>query len=181
MLHFAAQRDNVVLVEMLLALKEFAVESTRDSHRRTPLHYATESKRVRVIDLLRDHGFGVDVVDDGGRTALLYAAAEGTLEALKHLLLLKGDQELATMDNDGKNAFRVAYKSDNRPVVKYLETTYGMRLDERASSLGSDKKDVRLVGSGTTTLQMPCGAVLPHIFAALLLYYGIRFTYQYLM
>ena len=113
----------------------------QDSYQRTPLHYATESTRVQTIDILRAYGIGLDVPDTLGRTAILPAAAEGTVEAFEHLLHLEGDQQLVSLDNEGKNAFHLASENFNSPIVKYIETHCGSILRTPPKFINTDKSN----------------------------------------
>ena len=178
LLHLAAQRGNEVLVGMLLGHRDPSTKSTLDYYGQSPLHYAVESKRVQVIDMLRSHGVDADILDERGRTAILHAAAEGSLEAFEHLLILDGEQQLASLDKDGKDVFQLAYENDNGPIIQYLKNSHGMSADHSKESLFTEREDAQDAFLCSTALLVGIcctgGAVLAQIFTVLLRCYGTR-------
>lgn len=140
MLYLAAQRGNIALVGSLLQLTDWSVKQVQDNAGRTPLHYATESTRVRVIDMLKDSGIRADDVDVYGRTALHYSAAEGTLAIVKYLTCTADERQLARKDGEGKSILRLACEHKNLEVVEYLRFVRGMTLAPSKTSLLANKK-----------------------------------------
>lgn len=134
-LHLAAQRGNVALVEELLKLKDWSASQVRDNAGRTPLHYSTENTRVRVLHILRASGMDLDDADIYGRNALLHSAARGTLAATKYLLARADDQQLARKDCKGRSILRLACEYKNREVAEYLQATLGMNLARESQKI----------------------------------------------
>ena len=106
----------------------------------TPLHYATQSSRTEIIDILINHGFDLRAVDVKGWLPLHYAAFAGTTTALKHVVKRMGPKYLMRGDNDGKTPAYLARESGNVDAIKYLTNLSivagsEVRSCERASSL----------------------------------------------
>src|SRR5919198_1326648 len=60
-LHYAAQKDNVDIVETLLGHE--AKVNEKDKYGETPLHYAVEYKNVDIVKILVEHGAKVNEKD----------------------------------------------------------------------------------------------------------------------
>lgn len=178
-LHLAAQRGNIALVGSLLQLTDWSVKQVQDNAGRTPLHYATESTRVRVIDMLKDSGIRADDVDVYGRTALHHSAAEGTLAAVKHLTCTADERQLARKDGEGKSILRLACEHKNLEVVEYLRSVRGMTLAPSKTSLPANKKFlyVSTVKLGLMVLGLAVIVSNPMRIAMLLLCCWIRVQY----
>lgn len=87
-LHFAAQRGNVSIVEILLQNKKVMVNA-RNVRGHTPLHDACERKRIRVCALLVKYDAAIDAQTDEEMTPIHIAAFNGDVDMLQ-LLLDKG-------------------------------------------------------------------------------------------
>ena len=161
-LHLAAQRGNIALVESLLQLTDWSVKQVQDNAGRTPLHYATESTRVRVIDLLRDSGMRADDVDIYGRTALHHSAAEGTLAAFKHLISTADERQFARKDSKCKSILRLACEYKNMEVVEYLQSVHGMTLLQSKPSLPTNKKVLYVSTVRLSLMVMGLVAIVSH-------------------
>ncbi|PKL90950.1 MAG: hypothetical protein CVV21_10425 [Candidatus Goldiibacteriota bacterium HGW-Goldbacteria-1] len=74
-----------------------------------------------VMDLMKDKEYR-DAVDDGGRTALMYATSKGQVKIvnaiLKALVAYKGD--INVLDKDGRSALYYAVADGNADIVKSL-------------------------------------------------------------
>ncbi len=115
-LHLAAQRGNIALVETILSLIDWSQGQAKNNVERTSLHYAKESIRVCVIDMLINHEILIDALDIYGRTALHHSATEDTLAAMKHLITIADEQQLAEKDNEGKSILHLAIEYKNSAV-----------------------------------------------------------------
>ena len=183
-LHLAAQRGNIALVVSLLQLTDWSVKQVQDNAGRTPLHYATESTRVRVIDMLRDSGMRLDDVDIYGRTALHHSAAEGTLAAVKHLISMADERQLAREDSKGKSILRLARERKDLAIVQYLQSVRGTTLVQSKTSLATNKKTLYVSTVKLSLMVLGLAAIVPHpIWITVLLLccwirvqYGTKFT-----
>lgn len=178
-LHLAAQRGNIALVGSLLQMTDWSVKQVQDNAGRTPLHYATESTRICVIDMLRNSGMRADDVDIYGRTALHHSAAEGTLAAVKHLMSIANEQQVARKDSKGKSILRLAYEHKNLEVVEYLQSVHGMTLVQSKTPLPTNKKSlyVSTVKLGLMVLGLAAIVSHPTWITILLLCCWIRVQY----
>ena len=119
-LHFAAQRGNISLIQALLATdRDWSVESMKDNLGCTPLHYAVESPRSEVIDLLIGVGFSLDSKDGKGRTVLQRGAMAGTAKAFQYILARLSESELQR-DALRKEAAIFAQEHGNLRVLECL-------------------------------------------------------------
>ena len=84
-LHWAADLDNVEMVEMLVAAGA-RVEATTRVGSHTPLHVAAELGNAGAIKALVAAGADVHAITSLGSTALHYAAQAGSAEAIRTLL-----------------------------------------------------------------------------------------------
>jgi len=121
MLHFAAQRGNIKVLDFLFEQPQSSIFTKPDFLGRTPLHYATESSRVHTLDLLLNHGLDIDAVDSQGRTTLHFAAMNGNLEAVQRLLELGAKHHLVCKDKDSRTPLQVAALHGAKAVVDYLQ------------------------------------------------------------
>jgi ankyrin repeat protein len=67
----------------------------RDHRQRTPLHVSARTRGLRVASLLIGAGSAVDARDADGETALVAAAAAGSLPIVQALLAAGADRGLA--------------------------------------------------------------------------------------
>lgn len=177
-LHLAAYRGNIDLVRDLLENYKWSEGPIiRDNAAMTPLHYATQSSRTEIIDILIDHGFDLRAVDFKGWLPLHYAASAGTMIALKYVVKRMGSEYLMSGDNDGKTPACLARESGNVDAIKYLTTlpiVAGSRVKscERTSSLVM--KSTVMVGATDSALKSWFPTILH------LLLWVLLFNIQYL-
>lgn len=119
-MHLALQRGNLALVEHMLHLPNPPVLRP-DLNGRTPLHYATESRRVETIDMLLSKGVDLHARDLKGRSALHHAASQGKLDAVKRLLILGASNDLVALDNGSRTPLQLAMLEKRDSVVNYLK------------------------------------------------------------
>jgi ankyrin repeat protein len=100
-LHWAAQRNNLELVELLLASKANPVAATR--YNVTPLYLASLNGHVAIMERLLDAGADPNGVALEDQTMLMTAALSGRAEAVR-LLLVRGASVDATEPYRGQTA-----------------------------------------------------------------------------
>jgi hypothetical protein len=125
LLHFAAQRGNLELLEYLLGLPISAGIEAWDANGQSVLHYAVCSKRTRAIDLLLARGADPHSVDFQGRTILHCAAKKNNLVAVERALELCGDRSRRALDKDGLTPAELAYRHKSFDAARRLGFTAG--------------------------------------------------------
>lgn len=121
LLHFAAQRGNVRLLQYLLALPACPSVDTRDASGRPVLHYATQSKRAAdAIDALLAHGADMHALDLDGQTALHCAAARNNLPAIRRLLELCDGRVVRLRDKNGMTPVDLACRHKSLEAAALL-------------------------------------------------------------
>ena len=121
MLHLAAQRGNVPVVEYLSSTARDLNINDRDCRGRTVLHYGVESKRACLaVTALVSHGAGIWARDSHERSALHHAAKLGNLPAVKALLGLGMADELRTADCFGMTPLQIAVHHKAHTVQTFL-------------------------------------------------------------
>ena len=133
MLHLAAQRGNVPVVQYLSrAAKDFNINHS-DCRGRTVLHYGVESKRAyHTITALISRGVNIWARDCHERSALHHAAKLGNLPAVKVLLACGMADELRVADCFGMKPLKIAAHHKAQPVVTFLAEIES-RLDLESS------------------------------------------------
>lgn len=102
LLHLAAQRGNLPVVNYLLSEEIGLDPRCRDSYGRTALHYAVESKRgALAVEAIASRGGDLSARDHDGRSALHHAAWARNGTAFKALLALGRRSELQVVDLHG--------------------------------------------------------------------------------
>lgn len=117
-LHLAAYFGiSVSMVKKILTKSHI---DAQDSHRRTPLLYASERGHEAIVDLLLENNAQVDTKDTQyGRTPLSWAAKNGH-EAIVHLLLEKNAQ-VDTKDAEyGRTPLSWAARNGYKAIVRLL-------------------------------------------------------------
>ena len=130
-LHWAANRDNVEIVEYLLG--KGAKVSVGDSHGATPLTFAAGGgmSDTQLYDLLIKGGANLkkDVNHDGANALLLAIANDKDLKMTDYFVS-KG-LDLKSTDAAGNNAFGYAARGGNLTVLKALQQR-GVSVDPNA-------------------------------------------------
>ena len=121
MLHLAAQRGNVPVIEYILhEAKDFDMNHS-DSRGRTVMHYGVENKRASdTITALVSHGATIRVRDRHDRSPLHHAAKLGNLQAIKALLALGMVEDLQAADCFGMVPIMIAARHKSNAVQTYL-------------------------------------------------------------
>ena len=122
-LHLAAQRGNAAIVVYILSLEGVgeADVNHKDILGLTPMHYAAESKRTEVLDLLKSKGGWARARDSTGRTVLHHAVLRGHLSTVKKLVDLGCAVDMCTVDDNGLNPLDLARRKEMVKVVEFLE------------------------------------------------------------
>lgn len=121
MLHLAAQRGNVAVMEYLVCAFKGSEINHSDSRGRTVLHYGVESKRAcHTITALISHGADIRARDCHERSALHHAAKLVNLPAVKALLTLGMVDELNTADCFGMTPLKIAAHHRAHTVLTFL-------------------------------------------------------------
>ena len=133
-LHFAARRGNIELAKHFLSLIPSYERNRADCNGRTAFHYAVESKRIGVLDVVKNGGMDILSKDRQHRSVLHQAAFHGNVEAVKRVLAIAGKQELEAKDIDGRTPFHLAHRYGANSVVKYLQSEFGLSLEADAAT-----------------------------------------------
>jgi ankyrin repeat protein len=158
-LHYAAQRGNLDLINFLLDHPQAATLCMPDYLGRTLLHHATESGQISTIDLFLARHINPDAVDNKGHTILHHACQWGNLKAVKHLLDLGFEHQLSAVDDNKQTPLQLARHYRSKAVVQYLQ---GFCSGKETSGGESDNGTVT---SGPTVLaklqsRLPSGKAL---------------------
>jgi uncharacterized protein len=116
-LHWAAQRDNVEMVEILLAAGANA--RTANRYNVTPLALAAMNGNAAIIERLLKAGAEANGSSEEGQTHLMTAALNGKADAVK-LLLAHGADVNAKEPLRGQTALMWAAAEGNAEAVKVL-------------------------------------------------------------
>ncbi|XP_059167490.1 ankyrin repeat domain-containing protein 50-like [Physella acuta] len=90
-----------------------------DSINKEALFIASQNGRTECVKLLLKYGYGVNVANDEGNTALMYAAYAGH-EAIAETLLKQRDINVNQQDGNGWTALHYASKQGKANVVQQL-------------------------------------------------------------
>lgn|SRR5574343_1551744 len=91
---------------------------------RTHLINATMLRRINVVKLLLQYDADVDIQDDYGWTALMYASNKGNLECVQRLL--KAGANPLLKDRTGKTAYDIATNSKIKEILRVVMNAYRM-------------------------------------------------------
>jgi ankyrin repeat protein len=131
MLHYAVQRGNADLIAFFLASPDAAAMSMPDFSGKSLLHYATESGRPEMIDMMLERGIDLDTIDDQGRTVLHHAAMRGNLVATQRLIQLGATHQLSYKDHNNQTPADLACQYASEAVQDYFETLGHSGIDGR--------------------------------------------------
>ena len=116
-LHWAAQRDNLDLIEILLGAGANAKSANR--YNITPLSLACINGNAAIIERLLKAGASANDTSEEGQTALMTAALNGRVDAVK-VLLAHGADANAKEPVRGQTALMWAASEGNAGAVKLL-------------------------------------------------------------
>jgi len=119
-LHFAAQRGNLGILNYALSLSGYMDMDVRDRKGRTPLHYAVQSKRTEAIDVLVARGATLRAIDTTGCSVLHYAAMYDNIAAIERLLQLGANHDLGLPDRDGNTPLQAALRRRALKAARFL-------------------------------------------------------------
>jgi uncharacterized protein len=116
-LHWAVQRDNVALVDVLLAAGANVKVATR--YNITPLSLACTNGNARIVDRLLKAGADPNATSEEGQTALMTASLTGKPDAVR-LLLETGANVNAVEPYKGQTALMWAASEGNAAAAELL-------------------------------------------------------------
>jgi len=79
---------------------------------------ACQQKDIKSVKLLLEHNCDINIVNESGRTALIYAVETGNIEIVK--LLLKYNSDINIGDKFGKTPFIHAVRYGHIDIIKFL-------------------------------------------------------------
>ena len=136
-----------------------AVYPHHERVRRYPLHQAIASGRVDIMQLLLDKGYGIDAVDDDGRTPLIQAAIIYDAVVTEALLAAGADVNFRCR-RKGMSALDHAVVVGSMSVAKVIvehgvdinaaDAEGGTALHRAASSGNAEKMSLLLLANGAT-------------------------------
>ncbi|MFH4973669.1 hypothetical protein AB6A40_000378 [Gnathostoma spinigerum] len=121
-LHWAVVCGQIEIVEFLL--QEGASINACDAQEAQALHYATiaddipTERALSILHILLKHGANVNAKDLDGRTPVLWAASNGSMEALTSLLQSGGDRY--TQDRDQLGVLHCAASNGHDKVIQMI-------------------------------------------------------------
>lgn len=159
-LHLAAQRGNVAVLQNILDLPCGIDVNSRDKDGQTAVHYAAESKRVDAIALLVSRGADIHAKDYKGRTAMHRAAAKNRPLAIDYIAKLAGNDSINDVDNDGNTPARLAHTYSAGAAVRYLGELTGVEPFSHSGVSHEPSATVHLDSQGVLTLKIPLHSTL---------------------
>jgi ankyrin repeat protein len=132
-LHFATQRGNIALLQHILNLPFRLDVNCKDEFGQTSLHYATENRRVRAIDLLVSSGAGIDAVDLKGRSPMHRAASKNNTSAINCIIRYTDIEEVAKLDFEGNSPAQIAHAFGCKKAAEHLNKIWNEGLRSRDS------------------------------------------------
>mmetsp|Transcript_51871 Transcript_51871/g.97317 ORF Transcript_51871/g.97317 Transcript_51871/m.97317 type:complete len:899 (+) Transcript_51871:38-2734(+) len=142
----SADRDPSSIVQSLLDARASPTSCNPSWQNFTPLHHAACSNHPTTIQLLLKAGAARDAFDSLGSQPLHLAAASGSLEALRALLLARADPTTpAQHEGERKTALSFAREYGNAVCVEVLEAEMGVvnEEDDPDSKEGDDDEAVQ--------------------------------------
>ncbi|PQE05385.1 hypothetical protein CJF31_00011154 [Rutstroemia sp. NJR-2017a BVV2] len=114
-LHLSAYFGVDYAVQFLLSSNS---PDPKDSYRRTPLHLASESGHLEIVQLLLDHSADIKAASKYGSTPLQLASRSGHLEIVQ--LLLDRGADIEAADENGSTPLHLASGSSHLEIVQLL-------------------------------------------------------------
>ena len=155
-LHLAAQRGNVAVIEYVISTAETSLVNQKDRRGRRPLHYAVENKRAQAtITLLASHGANVHAQDHEGRSALHHAAKLGNSAAIQTLIQF-GNAEGSNAENRLYMSAQEALGQHCTKDVSKCHADKGRVQVEQSTSPPRSQVGYSWVSKGWTALMGTC-------------------------
>ena len=92
----------------------------RTSSRSTPLILAVENGHLDIVKLLLEKGATVDLFDNEGKTALMYAAENGDIHIAEHIFKKKPKSILTTNAGEKKTVLMYAAEKGQQIMIKLI-------------------------------------------------------------
>ena len=154
LLHAAAARGQLKLIEMLLSVGKKKLLTMVDAKAGTPLHQAAVSGHKNVVTLLLNEGCPIDIRDSDGLSALHLAAFYGHIDIIE--LLVKQGLDVNVVDNKGRTPLHLAAARGQLESIHTLlelkKVTDKSSQEERDSpiyqAVAGGHKDVLLLNEG---------------------------------
>lgn len=118
LLHLAAERKMLSIVELLINVKHFDVNQ-KDSKSFTALHKACKSNATNIVTFLVDNKADIEAKGKSGITPLMTALESGNRETVIYLLTLNANYK--AKDDDMENAWHFVAKSGNCSIIDLLD------------------------------------------------------------
>lgn len=177
LLHCAAQRGNLVLIEHLLQAPNRQDGTSTvlrllapDKKGRTPIFYAVGTKRAaRALELLAPFPPGVAARDGQGRTVLHEAAARGNVLAIRKLVEMGGATaaELTSVDSDGLTPLQLAVARGSAAAAAAADCLTLLGQDLGLGGESQDRKLSRELPAGDKARRGDVSGALVLLLAAL--------------
>lgn len=152
LLHLAAERGNISVVEYLLNNNPWLDINLRDNKLSTPLHYAVKSKRApETLCLLVQRGASLDARDADGRSVLDAAIKAQNLIAVETLRDLGAEEAVALASFDGVDDRNIS-NLIRCPLAKDLDRC-GLVMEEAMASKVSLQQPTNAHRSGARKRQ----------------------------
>lgn len=119
-------RTHVRLAKYFLAQMPDHCKSQADCNGKSAFHYAVESKRTEILEIMEQEGLSIYKKDSAHRGVLHEAARLNKLGAVKRVIAIAGEEKLGAQDINGRTPFLLAEDYDAHQVIKYLRATYGI-------------------------------------------------------
>lgn len=119
-LHKAAASGATIPIKRLLQKKYINVNDRFFKFQWSALHIAAMENRVKVIQLLIDHGAHINGRDKAGYTAMHSAVNEGSVEALK--CLVRNGANISALNDLGVTPLQLASILEEKEAFDYLNS-----------------------------------------------------------
>ena len=128
LLHFAAEKNDLDIVQLLLSQNVVDVDAL-DVHLITPLMLASRHGHLPVCDLLLSKGANINHQDKFKFTALIYAVSGNHFETVKYLIDKKANKMVKNLNGLTPLEYALA-SGDRERIVTLLASMYPMVIKQ---------------------------------------------------